>query len=153
MLGVWFTTVNLSASPRLFDITMKELHYSTGYVLTNSIDIPLVTCTPEHLNFNAQLNSIQDKFHIANGLCPNIGQPLTAKGKLTSDLYISLVIEVKRCNSTLDATCASDAVYAAHLAAITRFQLTIPIIKQAINSGNKEYKEFITEDHLFFFEF
>ena len=71
---LWMSSIDLNASPRLFDISLTEEHYSTGMNLTQSINIPLVQCTDQHINFNSELYKLKDKFLITNGLCPQIGQ-------------------------------------------------------------------------------
>ena len=153
MMGIWIQSLNLSSPLKYFDITLSEEHYSSGFVLTNFKNIPLIQCTPEHINFNEELRTLQYKFPITNGLCPEISQSLTVGGKATSNLYVRLVVRVDRCNSTADPMCANDTVFAAHLAAISQFTLVLPIIKQDINAGNKLYKEFIIEEqHRFLFD-
>ena len=70
----------------------------------------MITCTEQHLNFNEELYKLKDKFPVSNGLCPQIGQEVTVKGKRSSDIYIQLAIKIKRCDTT-DPTCANDTVF------------------------------------------
>ena len=132
MFGIWMSNIDLNLSPRYFDIALSQQEFSTGLTWVNSTDIPLVQCTPAHINFNAELSTLQNKFPIANGLCPSINQKMTVQGKFSSDTFIRLSLSIKRC-STTDPTCASDAAFNTLLATEGRIELILPIIKYTVN--------------------
>ena len=73
MFGIWMSDLDLNSSPRYFDVTMVQQEFAAGFTFINSTDIPLVQCTPAHLNFNDELDTLQNKFPISTGLCPIIG--------------------------------------------------------------------------------
>lgn len=64
----------------------------------------------------------------------------------TSDLYSSLEITIKRCNSTLDPFCVNDTIYNQIMSIFQRSQLAIPIINTLVNPSSKNYKEYYLED-------
>ncbi len=70
------------------------------------------------------------------GLCPPIGHEFTVGGKPTSNLYSEFMIIVDRCNSTVNANCASDAVLAGFLSTLNDFTLIIPVVSMQFNPGN-----------------
>jgi hypothetical protein len=52
MFSVMLVGMDLSVAPRLFDFTLWAYAYTTGYVLANKTQIPLVQCTEQHFGFN-----------------------------------------------------------------------------------------------------
>ena len=56
---------------------------------------------------------VYDQFHLGGALCPTLGQEFQLRGKFTSELYSDLNITIMRCNASTDATCMSDANFAA----------------------------------------
>lgn len=53
MFGVFINGLNLSQpTGRLFDITLQQMYYSTGYVLASTTQVPLVQCSEEHFAFS-----------------------------------------------------------------------------------------------------
>ena len=111
MFGIMIKNIDLNAESKLFDIALTQEIYSSGNVLLNSTDVPLVQCTSEHFAFNEDLNQIQNKIPINLGLCPQIGQEVVVKGKYSSDLFAQLRVSVSRCNSSsgLNKTCANQS--------------------------------------------
>ena len=77
--------LNLSAVPRLFDVTLTQERYTTGFVPSGFTNIPLVPCTFDHLNFNEKIVAINTNFPVTTALCPPLGQQLTIKGKPSSN--------------------------------------------------------------------
>lgn len=124
MFGVFVYGIDLNTPVyRLFDITLHQQFYSTGHVLINDTTVPLVQCTEEHFKFDDQLKEMYGKLKLNIGLCPPLGYEFKLRGKLTSDIFASLQVLVKRCNSTTDPTCAPDAYFSAVEATIGQFPL------------------------------
>ena len=121
MFGITIQGVNLSAVPRLFDITLMQEFYTGGYTFKNSSSIPLEPRSKDHLNFNEQVVKITNTYSVDNSLCPKIGQQLVLTGKITSDLFSRLRIKVKRCNIAIDSTCANDTIFGAYEAALGKY--------------------------------
>jgi hypothetical protein len=57
---------------------------------------------------------------------------------------------ISRCNSTTDASCASDAVFGATEAAMGSFTLVLAIVNTNINPGSEDYRQFYLEDRNIF---
>jgi hypothetical protein len=120
MFLIHINHVNLSATPRLFDVYVTQDWYKSGYVLQNSTDIPLEPCTGAHANFSDKVRSTITAFPEIHSLCPQIGQEFTIKGKYASSTFAQIRINVDRCNTT-DPTCASDAVFNSYISALGEF--------------------------------
>lgn len=82
------------------------------------------------------------KLQLKVGLCPPLGHEFKLKGKLTSDLFAGLQILVKRCNSTIDPTCAPDAYFSAVEASVGQFPLLPIFVNTEINPNSQDYKAF-----------
>ena len=108
---------NMSDTHRLFDFTLRQESFTTGYVLQNSTEIPMVACTEEHFGFNDEIKSLFWKMNAGGALCPPLGQELTLKGKASSDLYSHFRVVATRCN-TSDPNCANDTYFTAVEASI-----------------------------------
>ena len=86
--------------------------------------------------------NIQTNYDLTQSLCPKIGSEVTLAGKLSSHLFGLLRLTVKRCNSTVDPTCANDTVYAAYEAAFGKFDMMIAFVSTIVNPGKQEYKSY-----------
>jgi len=74
MFLIHINHVNLSATPRLFDVYVTQDFYTSGYVLVNSTDIPLEPCTGKHVNYTDKVRSTITSFPEGVSLCPHVGQ-------------------------------------------------------------------------------
>ena len=79
-------------------------------------------------------------------LCPQLGQQVEVKGKVTSSLYSQLKITVTRCNNTIDPTCMSDAAFNTLETTMKKFTFAFPIFNTMLNPDQQEYKTFFVED-------
>ena len=141
MLGVWIKRLNLNAnSSRLFDIRLTE--ETIVGVSRTSNSIVLQQCTIDDMNFNDALSQLSGKFPVQDGLCPQRDQQLTVAGTFSSDTYSTLKVQVTRCNSTTDTTCADDATFATQAATYGSFQLILAVIHANINPGSQDYKTY-----------
>lgn len=70
-------------------------------------------CTNAHFNFDDSLSSLSERLPLGYGLCPPIDYKFSIKGKISSEWYNHLKVNISRCNATEDTTCAPDAVFAA----------------------------------------
>ena len=143
--AIFINNVNLSSTPRLFDIVLKHQYYTTNYVLKNSTTIALEQCTLNHLNY-AQLASTNQKLPISAALCPPLGQQFEIKGKVSSDLLSYIKFSIHRCDPTTDPTCAPDALFQAYETAFKQFELIVPVINNLVNAGQQNYRSYYLED-------
>ena len=136
-LGVGIFGLDVTATTnRPFNITMYQDYYSPIFKPINSTEIPLVGCTKEHINFNDDLAAKYDSLNFSQYLCPQLNSSLHLQGKTTSNLFSRISIIVDRCNSTTDATCMNDTMFAAIEAQLKQFAVVIPIINTLVNAGN-----------------
>ena len=143
MFGFWIKGLDLNANTsRLFDVVLTE---QKGFRSRNTTDIVLQQCTLTDMNFNDALSQLSGRFPIQNGLCPQRNQRMTVAGSFSSDVYTTLKVELTRCNSTADVTCANDATFATEAALFGSFQLIFAVIHANINPGSQDYKTYFID--------
>ena len=113
MFAVMLFGFNLSTTPKLFDFTLVQQTFTTGFTLNSTTVIPLVQCTEQHFAFTEYLKSTYNKLNMNTGLCPPLGQDFTVEGKVSGDIFKVFRVLVDRCNPATDVTCMSDAAFAA----------------------------------------
>jgi hypothetical protein len=89
---------------------------------------------------------------MAQWLCPPLGQTLELQGKLTSDVFKSLIITVSRCDQTVDPNCMSDAAVNSLQASLGKFELDLFVVTTQINPSSVDsYKTFYIDDRSYFY--
>jgi hypothetical protein len=91
-----------------FDITLYQLYYSPLWQVINYTQVPLVQCTSEHFNFNADILGMYYKFKLSSNLCPPLDFGLEVGGRMASDVFSQFKIYINKCNSDLTPNCAND---------------------------------------------
>ena len=71
---------------------------------------------------------------------------MTIEGRVSSDIFKRVRIEISRCNSTADPLCSSDAVFSSYQAVMQQFTMVIPLINTEINADSQKYLSRYVED-------
>ena len=113
MFSVMLFGFDLNTGPKMFDFTLEEQIFTTGFNLSNSTPVALVPCTEAHFSHSVELKASFSKLGLNRTLCPPLGHQFTVQGKVSGDLFKTFKITVNRCNATTDPTCLDDATFAA----------------------------------------
>ena len=74
MFSVFIRGLNLSdTSLKLFDIKVYEEEFTPLLVLVNRTEVPLIGCSQEHFNVNAEIADVYQDFNLSAALCPVLG--------------------------------------------------------------------------------
>ena len=82
--------------------------------------------------------------------CLPLGQNITLGGRFSSDVSSYLTLKVKKCNSTANPHCISEANMTALEAALGEFTFIAGIINVVVNPSQPEYTQVTLEDRNFF---
>ena len=110
--------------------------------MSNRTQFTLEQCTEAHLSFNEKLRTETQKLPLSNAFCAPIGAVLKLQGKIASPLFSYLKLNITRCNSTVDPTCANNTIFSAIEAAVGSFMAGPFFINMNVNPGNQNYKEY-----------
>ena len=145
MFAVIVRDFNLSGVSKLFDVVVEQQFYQNSYFL-NSTPIIMEQCTDAHFHFASNIWNLGRKLPLSMGLCPKIGQNFSVQGKFTSQLSSFLVVRIRRCNTTTDPHCVSDAVFAGIEESVGRFILEVPFVNVNINEESQKHKKYYLEN-------
>ena len=67
-----------------FNVTLQQSFLSQLGAVGNSTNIPLVACTADHFNFNAEIIAQYNNYGYGAWLCPPLDYQFTAGGTITS---------------------------------------------------------------------
>lgn len=140
MFGVAIIGLNLS-DPLVtyFNITLTQRFFGPLYTPINATQIPLVQCTPAHFTFNQEIENYFKRFPVNNALCPTLDSKFQVGGRVTSDVFSFLSLQISKCNASVNPRCASDAQIAFIQSQLGYFTIGLPMINTLINAGDLDY--------------
>lgn len=138
-VGVYGLNLN-DPNVTYFKISLYQNVFSPIFQTISSVEIPLVKCTSAHFNFNKDILSLYNNLDLRYSLCPPLGQTFQIGGRVTSQIYKQMSINVLPCNSTTTANCANSSILSAAQAALGGiFTLSFPVISTIVNANNQNY--------------
>ena len=150
-VGVYGLNLN-DPNVTYFKISLSQNVFSPVFQTISSVDIPLVQCTSAHFNFNKDILTLYNNLDLRYSLCPPLGQAFQIGGRVTSQIYKQMSINVLPCNSVTTGNCANSSTLSAAQAATGGvFTLSFPVISTIVNANSQNYLQTYLDDRNYFY--